>query len=43
MSSKCAVTLKDKSGIIEGVTFEDEFRKFLRRYEVEFDKPYLWD
>jgi REP element-mobilizing transposase RayT len=25
------------------VTFEDEFREFLRRYEVEFDERYLWD
>ncbi len=37
-------------GYIEGqerhhrrVTFEDEFREFLRRYEVEFDERYLWD
>src|SRR5438876_859127 len=25
------------------ITFEDEFREFLRRYEVEFDERYLWD
>jgi REP element-mobilizing transposase RayT len=24
-------------------TFEDEFREFLRRYEVEYDERYLWD
>ena len=24
-------------------TFQDEFRKFLRRYEVEFDERYVWD
>ena len=25
------------------ITFEDEFREFLQRYEVEFDERYLWD
>jgi putative transposase len=25
------------------IKFEDEFREFLRRYEVEFDERYLWD
>jgi putative transposase len=25
------------------VTFEDEFRKFLRRYEVDYDERYMWD
>jgi len=25
------------------VTFQDEFRKFLRKYEVEFDERYVWD
>ena len=24
-------------------TFQDEFRKFLRRHEVEFDERYVWD
>ena len=24
-------------------TFQDEFRKFLVRYEVEFDERYVWD
>lgn len=24
-------------------TFQDEFRKFLRRYEIEFDERYVWD
>jgi REP element-mobilizing transposase RayT len=24
-------------------TFEDEFRSFLKRYQVEFDERYLWD
>jgi len=24
-------------------TFQDEFRRFLRRYEVEFDERYVWD
>ena len=25
------------------VSFQDEFRQLLRRYEVEFDERYLWD
>jgi REP element-mobilizing transposase RayT len=25
------------------VTFEDEYREFLKRYEIEFDKRYVWD
>jgi putative transposase len=24
-------------------TFQDEFRKFLRRYEIEYDERYVWD
>ena len=25
------------------LTFEDEFRRFLQRYEIEFDERYVWD
>lgn len=25
------------------VSFQEEFREFLRRYEVEFDERYVWD
>ena len=25
------------------VTFEEEFRQFLRKYRVEFDERYVWD
>ena len=25
------------------VSFQDEFRKFLRRYEIDFDERYVWD
>ena len=25
------------------VTFKDEFRSLLRRYEIEFDERYVWD
>jgi REP-associated tyrosine transposase len=25
------------------VSFQDEFRRFLRRYEVEYDERYVWD
>ena len=24
-------------------TFQDEFREFLRRHEIEFDERYVWD
>ena len=24
-------------------TFQEEFRKLLRRYEIEFDERYVWD
>jgi putative transposase len=25
------------------VTFQDEFRKFLKEYQVEYDEEYVWD
>ena len=25
------------------LTFQDEFRRFLQRYEIEFDERYVWD
>ncbi|SRR5258707_10447619 len=25
------------------ISFQDEYREFLRRYEVEFDERYIWD
>ncbi len=25
------------------VTFEDEYRAFLKRYEIKFDERYVWD
>ncbi len=25
------------------VTFQDEYRKFLKAYEVEYDEHYIWD
>ena len=25
------------------VTFQDEYRNFLKRYEIEFDEQYVWD
>jgi hypothetical protein len=24
-------------------TFQDEFRRFLKKYEVEYDERYVWD
>ena len=25
------------------VTFQDEYRKFLKKYKVEYDEKYVWD
>jgi REP element-mobilizing transposase RayT len=25
------------------VTFQDEFRKFLKRYQIDYDERYVWD
>ena len=25
------------------ISFQDEYREFLRRYEVQFDERYIWD
>ena len=25
------------------ISYQDEFRAFLRRYEIEFDERYVWD
>jgi putative transposase len=25
------------------VTFQEEFRKFLKRYEIKYDERYVWD
>jgi len=25
------------------ITFQDEFRKFLKTHEIEFDERYVWD
>jgi hypothetical protein len=25
------------------VSFQDEFRELLKRYEIEFDERYVWD
>jgi hypothetical protein len=25
------------------ITFQDEYREFLKRYEIEFDQRYVWD
>jgi hypothetical protein len=24
-------------------TFQDEFRRFLKKYEIEYDERYVWD
>jgi hypothetical protein len=25
------------------ISFQDEFRRFLKRYDVDFDERYVWD
>lgn len=42
--------VEDVAGYIErqeghhsAVSFQDEYRKFLARYDVEYDERYLWD
>ena len=25
------------------ISFQDEFRQFLKRYKIEFDERYVWD
>jgi putative transposase len=25
------------------ITFQDEFRKFLKRYQIDYDERYVWD
>lgn len=27
----------------QNITFQDEYRKFLKQYEVEYDERYVWD
>ena len=35
--------IRDQRGHNKRVTFQDEFRTFLRLYEVKFDERYVWD
>ncbi len=35
--------IRDQREHHKQVTFQEEFRTFLRRYEVEFDERYIWD
>jgi hypothetical protein len=36
-------TLKGLNPIHRKVSFQDEFRQLLQRYETEFDERYVWD
>ena len=29
--------------LIFRVTFQDEYRKFLKRYGIDYDERYVWD
>ena len=35
--------IRDQEEHHERISFQDEFRAFLRRYEVEYDERYVWD
>jgi REP element-mobilizing transposase RayT len=35
--------IANQEGHHRKISFQDEFREFLRRYEVEFDERYVWD
>ena len=48
--SVCPVHTDDVIKYIEGqaehhkkVSFQEEFRKFLKRYDIEYDEKYVWD
>jgi putative transposase len=35
--------LQDQQGHHRAVSFQDELRKFLHAYEIEYDERYVWD
>ena len=35
--------IRDQREHHKQVSFQDEFRTFLKRYEIEFDERYVWD
>lgn len=35
--------IRDQAEHHRKVSFQDEFRRLLRRYEIEFDERYVWD
>ncbi len=35
--------IRNQAGHHRRVSFQDEFRTFLKRYEIEFDERYVWD
>jgi len=35
--------IKNQAKHHEEVTFEEEYRKFLVKYQIEFDEKYVWD
>ena len=39
----CVTTIAGQEEHHRRVSFKDEFRLMLKRYEMEFDEPYLWD
>jgi putative transposase len=38
-----AAYIRNQKAHHKAVTFEDEFRQFLRKYHVEYDERYVWD
>jgi REP element-mobilizing transposase RayT len=35
--------IRDQEAHHHRVSFQDEFREFLKRYEIEYDERYVWD
>jgi hypothetical protein len=43
MSARSNVTVAVKKEDPRSVTFEDEYRRFLALYEIEYDERYVWE
>ena len=42
-AQKARAYILDQENHHREVTFQDEFRKFLKDYDVEYDERYVWD
>ncbi len=43
LDSSCAYIDKQEEHHLKRVSFQDEFRMFLKKYGVEYDEAYVWD